>query len=88
MDEAAVIEIVTTAMWTAAKVGAPILLTAMGVGILIGLFQSVTQIQEQSLSFVPKFVAVALVIVVSGNWMMQELISFTRDVILRIPQYL
>ncbi len=88
MDEAVVIEIVTSAMWTAAKVGAPILLTAMGVGIFIGLFQSITQVQEQTLAFVPKFIAVGLVIVVSGNWMMQELIAFTRDVILRIPQYL
>lgn len=88
MDEAVVIEIITSAMWTAAKVGAPVLLTAMGVGILIGLFQSVTQIQEQTLAFVPKFVAVGIVIVLSGNWMMQELIGFTRDIILRIPQYL
>ncbi len=88
MDEAAVIEIITSAMWTAAKVGAPILLTAMSVGVLVGLFQSITQIQEQTLAFVPKFIAVGLVIVFSGNWMMQELISFTRDIILRIPQYL
>lgn len=88
MDESAVIEIVTAAMWTAAKVGAPILLTAMSVGILVGLFQSVTQIQEQTLAFVPKFIAVGLVIVFSGNWMMQELVTFTRDIITRIPQYL
>lgn len=88
MDESVVIEIITSAMWTAGKVGAPILLTAMSVGILIGLFQSVTQIQEQTLAFVPKFVAVGVVIVLSGNWMMQELIAFTQDMILQIPQYL
>lgn len=88
MDEAVVIEIITSAMWTAAKIGAPILLTAMSVGILIGLFQSVTQIQEQTLAFVPKFVAVGMVIVLSGNWMMQELVAFTREIILRIPHYL
>lgn len=75
-------------MWTATKMGAPILLTSMSVGVLVGLFQSVTQIQEQTLAFVPKFLAVGLVIVFSGNWMMQELIAFTQDIISSIPQYL
>jgi flagellar biosynthetic protein FliQ len=88
MSETEIIDIVTAAMWAATRVSAPILLTAVGVGVLMGLLQSVTQIQEQTLSFVPKFAAVAAVIAVSGNWMLHELIDFTTELIRRIPDLL
>ncbi|MGH1504202.1 MAG: flagellar biosynthesis protein FliQ [Acidimicrobiales bacterium] len=85
MDESAVMDIVIDAMWTAARVSAPILLTAVLVGVFVGLLQSVTQIQEQTLSFVPKFAAVGVAIAVSGGWMLQTMITFTRDLIDGIP---
>lgn len=85
MSEATVLEIITSAMWAAARVSAPILITAVVVGVLMGLLQSVTQIQEQSLAFVPKFAAVAVVLAVTGNWMLQEMVNFTRTLIERIP---
>lgn len=88
MTETTVIEIVTSAMWTATKVSAPILLTAIAVGVLMGLLQSVTQIQEQTLAFVPKFAAVGLVIVISGQWMLHLLVEFTTELIARIPSML
>lgn len=88
MSETVVVELVTAAMWTASRVAGPILLTAVIVGVFMGLLQSVTQIQEQTLAFVPKFAAVALVVAVSGNWMLQEMVSFTRDLIARIPDLL
>ncbi len=88
MTETMVIEIITSAMWTAAKVAAPILTTAVLVGVFVGLIQSVTQIQEQTLSFVPKFGAVGIAIALSGNWMLQTMVTFTRDLIQQIPSLL
>lgn len=88
MSEALVLEIITSAMWTAARVSAPILITAVGVGVFMGLLQSVTQIQEQTLAFVPKFAAVAIVMAVAGNWMLQEMVTFTQGLIERIPDLL
>ncbi len=88
MDEAALIQLLTDAMWVSAKVSLPILLTAIVVGVVVGLVQSITQIQEQTLTFVPKFLAVGIVLIVSGSWMMQLLVDFTRELIAGIPGYL
>lgn len=88
MDEADVLQILSDAMWVAAKVSLPILLTAIVVGVLVGLIQSITQIQEQTLTFVPKFMAIGLVLIVSGSWMLQILVDFTRELIASIPDYL
>ncbi|MEZ5227411.1 MAG: flagellar biosynthetic protein FliQ [Acidimicrobiales bacterium] len=79
MDQAALLQMLTDAMWVAAKVSMPILLTSIVVGVLVGLVQSITQIQEQTLTFVPKFLAVGVVLIVSGSWMMQMLVDFTRS---------
>jgi flagellar biosynthesis protein FliQ len=74
------------AMTIAAKLGAPCLLTALVVGFAISLFQSVTQIQEQTLSFVPKAVGIGIALLLSGNWMLHEMISFTTQLYGQIPQ--
>ena len=88
MDDAAIIEIVTRALWTAAQVAAPILITALAVGVFMGLLQSVTQIQEPTLAFVPKFAAIGLVIALTGGWMLQRMIDFTTALLERIPALL
>jgi len=80
-----VIELGLQAMTIAAKLGAPILLTALLVGFAVSLFQSVTQIQEATLSFVPKAVGVGLALLVTGNWMLHEMVSFTNMLFGRIP---
>jgi flagellar biosynthesis protein FliQ len=85
VDEAAILDIATKALWASAMVSAPILITSMAVGLLVGLLQSVTQLQEATLTFVPKFIAVALVIVVSGSWMLQTLVDFTRELFRMVP---
>jgi flagellar biosynthetic protein FliQ len=85
MSEADVMQIVTNAMWVAARIGAPILVTSIVVGVLIGLLQSVTQIQEPTLAFVPKFAAIGVVIAISGPWMVSEMVTFTRELILSLP---
>ena len=85
MDETVVIEIVTGAMWVATRMAAPILLTAIVVGVVMGLLQSVTQIQEQTLAFVPKFAAVGVVIAVAGEWMLHLMVDYTIELFGRIP---
>lgn len=81
-----VIDIGVQALVLAAKLGAPMLVTALVVGFAISVFQSITQIQEVTLSFVPKAVAVALALVVSGQWMIAESVTFTQTLFERIPQ--
>ena len=88
MTDAMVIEIGLQAMTVAAKLSAPVLLTALGIGFAISLFQSVTQIQEATLSFVPKAAAVGIAILLSGNWMLHEMITFTTQLFEKIPQLL
>lgn len=85
MSDTSVIEILLSAVLVAAKLSAPILLTALLVGFAISLVQSVTQIQEVTLSFVPKAVAVSVALVVTGHWMLREVTGFTVDLYERIP---
>jgi flagellar biosynthesis protein FliQ len=85
MTDTQVVHIGLQAMTIAAKLGAPVLLTALVVGFAVSLFQSVTQIQEVTLSFVPKAVGVGVVMLLSGNWMLHELVSFTTSLFAQIP---
>jgi flagellar biosynthetic protein FliQ len=86
MDQNTAINLATQAMTLAMEVGGPLLLVGLSVGLVVSLFQAVTQIQEQTLSFIPKIVGVALVIVVLGPWMLGELVSYTQNLFLSIPQ--
>lgn len=65
---------------TTLLVATPILAVALSVGLLISIFQAATQINEQTLTFVPKLLAIALVLVIAGSWMMQQLMGFTYRV--------
>lgn len=64
---------------------APLLLTALAVGLLVGLFQAATQIQEMTLSFIPKLLAMGVAFLVAGPWMLRILIDFTRQLIMDLP---
>jgi flagellar biosynthetic protein FliQ len=88
MNQAAVLDIAMQGIIIAAKLAAPILVTALVVGFAISFLQSITQIQEVTLSFVPKAIAVAIALLVSGNWMISEMISFTNDLFAKIPSLL
>ena len=85
MEDTVVLEIALKAIIVTAKLAAPILVVTLAVGFFISLLQSVTQIQEVTLSFVPKLGAVALVILLAGNWMLGELVSFTTALYEAIP---
>lgn len=88
MNAAAVLDLALTAMIMGAKLAAPILVTSLVVGFLISLFQSITQIQEVTLTFVPKTVAVAVALYITGYWMLQTLVNTTQDMMARIPTLL
>lgn len=86
MNDAMVIHIAVQTMLITAKVCAPILLVSLAIGFGISLLQAVTQVQEFTLTFVPKLAGVALVIVVAGNWMLAQLLGFTREMFALIPR--
>ena len=64
---------------------APLLLVALAVGLLVGIFQAATQINEMTLSFIPKLVGMAVALMVAGPWMLRELVNYTRTLIESIP---
>jgi flagellar biosynthesis protein FliQ len=64
---------------------APLLLVALAVGLLVGIFQAATQINEMTLSFIPKLVGMAVALMIAGPWMLRELIGYTRALIESIP---
>jgi len=88
MDANAVLDIGLQGLILAAKLSAPVLVTALVVGFAVSLLQSITQIQEVTLSFVPKAIAVSLALLVSGHWMIAESVSFTQQMFEKIPSLL
>ena len=85
MTSTAVLHLALQAMMVTAKLCAPMLLTSLCVGFGISMFQSATQIQEFTLSFVPKIIAVGVAILISGNWMLNTLIDFTHQLFNSLP---
>ncbi|TXI73060.1 MAG: flagellar biosynthesis protein FliQ [Limnohabitans sp.] len=85
MDTAMVIDLARHALWTAVLVSAPLLLIALVVGVLIGVIQAATSINEMTLSFIPKLIALALALLVFGSWQLVTLVDFTRAIFQRIP---
>lgn len=83
--DSAVLDIALATMVVAAKLSAPVLITALAIGFAVSLFQSVTQIQEVTLSFVPKAIGVGVVLLVTGHWMLQTLSAFTTELYDRLP---
>ena len=77
MSENMVMSIVKEALYTSLLVGGPILILTLLVGLLVSIFQATTQIQEQTLTFVPKVIVIALTLAIGGNWMLNEIIKFT-----------
>ena len=88
MSQNQVVDLALRALMLAAELAAPLLITALVVGFAISVFQSITQIQEATLSFVPKAIAVAIALVVCGHWMISEAVTFTESLFAMIPSYL
>ncbi|MCW3001612.1 MAG: fliQ [Conexibacter sp.] len=85
MDQDVVISLATQAMSLALKISLPLLGVGLLVGVVISIIQAVTQIQEQTLAFIPKVVAMAAVLVIGGPWMLNQLLSYTADLWSSIP---
>jgi len=80
MDSQAAIDLCRSALLSALIIGAPMLLVGMAAGLVIGLIQALTQIQDQTVSFVPKLLAMSAVMIACLPWLMMRLVEFTREV--------
>ena len=78
MDTTMVAEVLREGVWVVIKLCAPMLLLSMAVGVLLAIYQAVTQIHEQTLSFIFKLTVVIIVLLVAGGWMMETLLDYTR----------
>jgi flagellar biosynthetic protein FliQ len=80
-----IIDLSQQALYLIAMIAAPMLLSALAIGLLIGMFQAATSINEQTLSFIPKLMVLLLSILVAGPWMLNLLLGFTRRLYIGIP---
>jgi flagellar biosynthesis protein FliQ len=80
-----ILQIGNQAMWVAVLLAGPILLAALAVGLVIGMIQAATQIQEMTLSFIPKLLGVVAVLVLAGPWMLSVMVDWFRELVLEIP---
>lgn len=82
-------ETVTTlgqqALWVTMLISAPLLLSALAVGLLVGMFQAATQINEMTMSFIPKLLVLVAALVIAGHWMLAIIVNYTRQLIQQIP---
>lgn len=85
MTPESIMEIGQHALYIAMLVAAPLLLTALAVGLLVGVIQAATQINEMTLSFIPKLISMALVALIAGPWMLRLLVQYTTALIESLP---
>lgn len=79
MDQTQIISIGARAMWVAMELSAPVLAASLVVGLMVSVFQAVTQLQEPTLTFIPKILAVVVVVVFAGPWMLNTLLDYTNE---------
>ena len=87
MDPQAALTMAQNALFMLLMVAAPVLATVLAVGLLVSLFQAITQINEATLAFVPKLIAAIAVFAIAGPWMMTTMVEFIRSTILSIPNF-
>jgi flagellar biosynthetic protein FliQ len=85
MDTAMVVDLGRQALWMTVLISAPLLAVALIVGLVIGILQAATSINEATLSFIPKVAALALTLGIVGGWQINMLVDYTRGIFLRIP---
>ena len=78
MDAGQVVTVARQTIWVIVKTSVPLLLVSMIVGLIISLFQTLTSIQEQTLTFVPKLLAIMIALMIMGNWLINEIVSFMQ----------
>ncbi|MCI2047890.1 MAG: flagellar biosynthesis protein FliQ [Faecalibacterium sp.] len=82
MSESDVLEVIRQSLWIILKLCMPILVVSIAIGLVIAVFQAATQIHEQTITFAPKLVATAFLLIVTGSWMLHNLMDFFQSVIL------
>ena len=85
MDTAMVVDLARQALWMTMLISAPMLVVALVVGLIVGIFQAATSINEQTLSFIPKVFAIGLTISIMGGWMINTMVDYTKSIFTRIP---
>ena len=85
MDVATVVDLGRGALWAVMMISAPLLVVALGVGLFIGVIQAATSINEATLSFIPKLIAIGLALSLFGGWQLGMLIDYTKEIDKRIP---
>jgi flagellar biosynthetic protein FliQ len=85
MDLAQVIDLGKESLWVAVMVAAPLLGVALGVGLIVGIFQAATSIQEMTLSFIPKLAVMVIALIIFGNWQLSVMVNFFQQIFERIP---
>ena len=78
MDQNQIIDLLREGIWVALKIGGPMLIASMAVGVLVAIFQAATQIHEQTLSFIPKLLLIIAFLLLGGTWMLDTMQDFTR----------
>ena len=85
MNQDTVVSLATQAMKLAIEITGPMMLVGLVIGLVVSIFQAVTSIQEQSLTFIPKIVALAALLVILGPWMLDQLVTYTQNLYMSIP---
>ncbi len=88
MTQDTVMQLATQTLWMTILIAGPLLLSALAIGLLVGMFQAATQINEMTLSFIPKLGILVAALFVFGPWMLSNIVDFTQRLILNIPQML
>ena len=87
MTQSVVLELIQKGLWLMLQLAAPTLILSLVVGLAVSVFQAVTQINEMTLTFVPKILTVTLALVFFGPWMMNITIDFVQNVMIHLPEY-
>ena len=88
MNEATIIDLSRDTVLTIVETSMPLLLISLVIGLIISIFQTITSIQEQTLTFIPKFIAIMLVVVLCGNWIMNKCVTLFEALMANIPNYI
>jgi len=85
MDSAMVVDLARQALWMTMLISSPLLGVGLLVGLLVGIFQAATSINEQTLSFIPKVVCMGITMAIAGSWMINTMVDYTKGIFTRIP---
>ena len=88
MNSESILTIGQQALWVTFAISSPLLMSALVVGLLVGMLQAATQINEMTLSFIPKLLVLGVALMVAGPWILSTLTSFTRELFMNIPALL